>query len=187
MGTIAVRPPERAVKKMEAEDTTKQYRNPRYVDPEAPVEEKISVLRDDDDNTTAITAQDGDNTILKVYKDDLSMIDARHAARLPPFVKRELNKAAYKEACRKCFEVEKGMSQCLQNKMWTAWKCEKERDLYFKCIDSYEKSPEAINNLRWKYNMGVYHGEVVARKRLMQHLWKEYFPDREMQHPWVED
>ena len=181
MGTIAVKPPKSYVEQKEANDPNKKYLR-SGPGPDAPPEE-IAAARAWDPEEQAAES----NMIKRVYLDDLMMVDAQQAARMPPFVKAELTKAAYKEACRKCYEVEKVMGACLQNKLWTAWKCEKERDAYFACIESYEKSPEAVNDLRWKYNLGVYHGEIVSRRRLMSHLWDEYFPDRGMDHAWAEE
>ncbi|EPY41442.1 hypothetical protein AGDE_02482 [Angomonas deanei] len=31
------------------------------------------------------------------------------------------------------------MSRCLQDKMWTTWKCQKERDAYYNCIRDEEQ------------------------------------------------
>ena len=180
MGTIAVKPPRSYLEEKDANDKNRRF----YHDgptADSPAEE-IAAARAWDPEEQAEEA----NTIKRVYLDDLMMVDAQQSSRLPPFVKSELEKSAYKEACRKCYEVEKVMGACLQNKLWTAWKCEKERDAYFACIESYEKSPEALNDLRWKYNLGVYHGEIVSRRRLMGHLWEEYFPDRGMDHAWGE-
>lgn len=182
MGVIQVKPPSTYLDKKEAADLNRRFHNDKALKPDATPEE-IEAHRVW--NVEAEAAKG--NTIKSVYLEDLMMVDAQQSARMPPFVRKELEKAAYKEACRRCYEVEKIMAACLQNKLWTAWKCEKERDAYFACVDSYEKSPEMINDLRWKYNAGTFHGEIVARRRLMQHLWGEYFPDRQMDHAWAEE
>jgi hypothetical protein len=181
MGTISVKAPRSYLEKKEAADENRKFHR-QGLSPDAPPEQ-IEAARAWDPDEEA----DKGNTIKKAYIDDLLMVDAQQSSRMPPFVRSELEKAAYREACRRCYEVEKVMGACLQNKLWTAWKCEKERDAYFACIDSYEKSPELMNDLRWKYNLGVFHGEIVSRKRLMNHLWDEYFPDRSLEHPWAAD
>jgi hypothetical protein len=207
MGTIAVKAPKSTVEKRERDDTTKVYHSkaataaeelekmladPAAVsqyDPNAAADRRAAEkgVRAERAEAETLARAAPHNTIQSVYHDDLAMVDARQSVRLPAMIKKELGAAATKEAKRRCYEVEKVMASCLQNKLWTAWKCEKERDRYYKCTDSYEKSADTINDLRWKYYMGTFNGEIVARKRLMTHLWKEYYPDRDMQHEWAAD
>ena len=181
MGVISVKPPRAYVEKQEANDTNRKFHKAKLPPDATP--DQIEAARAWDPEAEAQSS----NVIKQAYLEDLMMVDAQQSSRMPPFVRRELEKTSYKEACRKCYEVEKVMAACLQNKLWTAWKCEKERDAYFACVETYDKSPEALNDLRWKYNLGVYHGEIVSRRRLMIHLWGEYFPDRSLMYAWAEE
>lgn len=126
-------------------------------------------------------------TILRVLHDDIKAVDQFQAKRMPPFVAKEIANYQYKEACRRCYELEKVMSRCLQDKLWTAWKCQKERDSYYGCVDQYKMDRTVGEGMRWKYALGTFQGEVVARRRVMQNLWKEHFPDRDLQHTWATD
>lgn len=130
---------------------------------------------------------DGVNTIKKVFLDDVRMIDARHSTKMPPLIKSEIDKAVDKDACRICYETEKIMARCCQDKLYTVWKCQKERDAYYACTRKYRTDPEVLNMMRWKYNMGTFHGEIVARRRLMRSLWQEYYPDQEIHHEWAHE
>lgn len=127
------------------------------------------------------------NLIQHVYDEDFESIDHLQALRLPPMVVKELRDGVDREAIRRCTDLEKTMARCLQDKMWTAWKCQKERDTYYKCLHEKKADHELLTEYRWKYNLGTFHGEVIARKNIMKRLWSETFPDREIPHPWVED
>ena len=129
---------------------------------------------------------DEENVMHQVYSEDLDQIDHRAAMRIPPVVKQDFNSKAYSEAGRYCYELEKTMARCIQDKMWTAWKCQKERDTYYKCLHIAEEDVEVVRKFRWKYNAGVYHGEMHSRNHIMNTLWKEYFPDRDLPHLWAE-
>jgi hypothetical protein len=128
-----------------------------------------------------------DNVMHDIYNEDLDHIDHNMSQRIPPVVKQDFNSKAYSEAGRPCYELEKTMARCMQDKMWTAWKCQKERDTYYKCLHLAEEDPAVFQKFRWKYNAGVYPGEVVARNTIMKGLWKEYFPDRDIPHLWVDE
>lgn len=142
---------------------------------------------------SAVTRQqpsrDGDavNLIQKVYDEDLDNIDKEQSARIPPIVKRMMDQHLYKEAGRKCYELEKTMARCVQDKLWTTWKCQKERDVYYKCLHIAEEDPALSRMFRWKYTVGVFNGEIHARNHIMNSLWKEYFPDKDMPHLWAEE
>jgi hypothetical protein len=130
---------------------------------------------------------DGVNTIKHAFDDDAAMVDARQSQRMPPLIKNEIEKAVNRNAARVCYETEKVMARCMQDKTWTAWKCQKERDAYYQCQAQYKDSLDVMASMRWKYNMGTFHGEIVARRRLMRTLWSEYFPDREICHEWAQE
>jgi hypothetical protein len=130
---------------------------------------------------------DGINTVKKVFLDDVKMIDAKHSTRMPPLIKSEVDKAVDRDATRICYETEKIMARCCQDKLYTVYKCQKERDAYYACTRKYRTDPEVINMMRWKYNLGTFHGEIVARRRLMRALWQEYFPDQEINHEWAQE
>jgi hypothetical protein len=132
-------------------------------------------------------AGEGNNTIKSAFLDDVKMIDSRNSQRMPPLIKNEVDKAIAKDAARICYETEKKMARCVQDKLYTVWKCQKERDEYYGCTLKYKLDNDVKNLMRWKYNMGTFHGEIVARRRLMQALWKEYFPDRDITHEWAND
>ncbi|KPI86915.1 hypothetical protein ABL78_4008 [Leptomonas seymouri] len=138
------------------------------------------------------------NLIEKIYNEDFDTIDHIQAMRLPPMVTQQLKNTVREEAERHCAEAEKTMARCLQDKMWTSWKCQKERDAYFHCVQDEEKrnlSPDpsdpnhtdALTAFRWKYNLGVFHGEIIGRNNIMREIWREHYPDRELPHPWVKD
>lgn len=138
------------------------------------------------------------NVIEQVYNEDFDTIDHIQAMRFPPFVAQQLRNSVRGEAQRRCAEVEKTMARCLQDKMWTTWKCQKQRDAYYKCVEDEERRHtqrdpnddslvDMLTANRWKYNLGVFHGEIIGRNNLMRYIWKEHFPDREMPHPWVSD
>ncbi|RNF02784.1 hypothetical protein TraAM80_06235 [Trypanosoma rangeli] len=129
----------------------------------------------------------GKNVIEKVYEEDFDTIDRVQAMRFPPMVVRELQNAVDAEAERRCAEVEKTMARCLQDKMWTTWKCQKERDRYIKCTVEGKKDNDLLMAYRWKYNLGTLHGETIGRNNMMRRIWSEHFPDRELPHPWVSD
>ena len=132
-------------------------------------------------------AGEGNNTIKGAFLDDVRMIDSRNSQRMPPLIKNEVDKAIANDAAKICYETEKKMARCVQDKLYTVWKCQKERDEYYACTWKYKNDPEVKNMMRWKYNMGTFHGEIVARRRLMQALWQEYFPDREITHEWANE
>ena len=127
------------------------------------------------------------NLIQVAYEEDFETIDHMQALRLPPLVVKELNNAVAGEAKRRCVDLEKVMARCLQDKMWTAWKCQKDRDAYYHCCMNKEKDTELLNELRWKYNLGTFHGEILARRNIMKRMWQEYYPERELPHPWAGD
>ncbi|GET85929.1 hypothetical protein, conserved [Leishmania tarentolae] len=138
------------------------------------------------------------NLIEQIYNEDFETIDHIQALRLPPIVAQQLKNAVRDEAERRCAEVEKTMARCLQDKMWTSWKCQKERDRYYHCVQEMEQrnlrpdpaNPDWVDMLtsfRWKYNLGVFHGEIIGRNNIMKTIWREHYPDRELPHPWVKD
>ncbi|CUG86876.1 cytochrome c oxidase biogenesis protein Cmc1-like protein, putative [Bodo saltans] len=126
------------------------------------------------------------NLIQLVYEEDFETIDHMQALRLPPMVVKELKDGLDRESKRRCYDLEKVMARCLQDKMWTAWKCQKERDVYYACARDKHKDGELMNEYRWKYTLGTFHGEILARNNIMKRLWYEHFPDREIPHPWVD-
>ncbi|RNF25115.1 uncharacterized protein Tco025E_02309 [Trypanosoma conorhini] len=127
----------------------------------------------------------GKNVIEEVYEEDFHTIDRVQAMRFPPMVMKELQDAVDVEAERRCAEVEKTMARCLQDKMWTTWKCQKERDRYIQCTAEKRKDNDLLMAYRWKYNLGTLHGEIIGRNNMMRRIWSEHFPDRELPHPWV--
>ncbi|KPA83674.1 putative mitochondrial hypothetical protein [Leptomonas pyrrhocoris] len=138
------------------------------------------------------------NLIEQIYNEDFDTIDHIQAMRLPPMVTQQLKNAVRDEAERRCAETEKAMARCLQDKMWTSWKCQKERDTYFYCVEDVEKEnllpdpnnpgkTDMLTAFRWKYNLGVFHGEIIGRNNIMKEIWREHYPDRELPHPWVKD
>lgn len=138
------------------------------------------------------------NLIEQIYNEDFDMIDHIQAMRLPPMVAQQLKNAVRDEAERHCAETEKTMARCLQDKMWTSWKCQKERDVYFHCVEDIERKnlrpdpndpnwTDMLTAFRWKYNLGVFHGEMIGRNNIMKEIWREHYPDRELPHPWVKD
>jgi hypothetical protein len=138
------------------------------------------------------------NLIEQIYNEDFDTIDHIQAMRLPPMVAQQLKNAVRDEAERHCAETEKTMARCLQDKMWTSWKCQKERDTYFHCVEDVEKKnmrpdpndptwTDMLTAFRWKYNLGVFHGEIIGRNNIMKEIWREHYPDRELPHPWVKD
>ncbi|KAK7201464.1 hypothetical protein NESM_000209400 [Novymonas esmeraldas] len=138
------------------------------------------------------------NLIERIYNEDFETIDHVQALRLPPMVTQQLRSTVRDEAERRCTEPEKTMARCLQDKMWTSWKCQKERDVYYHCVADTEQrnlrpDPErpewvdVLTALRWKYNLGVFHGEIIGRNNIMREVWREHHPDRELPHPWVRD
>lgn len=126
------------------------------------------------------------NLIQQIYEEDFETIDHMQALRLPPMVVKELRDGVDREGRRRCFDMEKTMARCMQDKMWTAWKCQKERDAYFLCAREKSKDTELLNEYRWKYTLGTFHGEIIARNNIMKRLWYEHFPDREIPHAWVD-
>ncbi|CBZ23549.1 conserved hypothetical protein [Leishmania mexicana MHOM/GT/2001/U1103] len=138
------------------------------------------------------------NLIEQIYSEDFETIDHIQALRLPPIVAQQLQSAVRSEAERRCAEVEKTMARCLQDKMWTSWKCQKERDTYYHCVEDTEQrnlrpdpanphSVDMLTSFRWKYTLGVFHGEITGRNNIMKEIWREHYPDRELPHPWVRD
>lgn len=126
------------------------------------------------------------NLIQLVYDEDFETIDHLQALRLPPMVVKELRDGVEREAKRRCYDMEKVMARCMQDKMWTAWKCQKERDAYYICAREKGKDVELLNEYRWKYTLGTFHGEIIARNNIMKRLWYEHYPDREIPHAWVD-
>eukprot|EP00658_Telonema_sp_P-2_P074811 TRINITY_DN64106_c0_g1_i2.p1 TRINITY_DN64106_c0_g1~~TRINITY_DN64106_c0_g1_i2.p1 ORF type:complete len:216 (+),score=58.53 TRINITY_DN64106_c0_g1_i2:163-810(+) len=122
------------------------------------------------------------NLIELVNDEDYDMVDHRQALRIPPMVLKELRDAVEREAQRRCYDAEKTMARCVQDKMWTRWKCQKDRDEYYRCLRGVREDNDILTQLRWKYNLGTFHGEIVARKLIMQRLWMDHFPDREIPH-----
>lgn len=191
------------------------------------------------------------NVIEAVYNEDFDTIDQIQAMRFPPYVAKQIKEAVRNECERKCAEQEKKMARCLQDKMWTSWKCQKERDTYYCCVEDEEKrntnpsrpfgevevdtttTTTTMNNssnngkhssttaaaaatalpsssstkaaagavapaepdnfvdlltaYRWKFNLGVLHGEIIGRNNIMRAIWRDHFPDRDLAHPWVKD
>ena len=185
MGTANVTPPKAL--QIEWNNANKEYKAKSTVQEQL----ELAVERaghSDTQQAAALAEQtEGTNLIQRVLEEDYRMIDVRQSRRMPPMIRKELQQAAYMEACRRCMEVEKEMARCLQNKLYTSFKCQRERDRYFQCVESHENSKTLLNDLRWKYNVGVFHGEIVARRRLMQHLWTEYWPDQPQPYSWADD
>jgi hypothetical protein len=125
------------------------------------------------------------NLIEAINNEDYESANYLNALKMPMQVQKELENMIETESYRHCFAVEKVMAFCLQDKMWTAWKCQKERDAYFNCREDRKANKILLNDLRWKYTMGVFHGETLARGNIMKSLWKDYFPSRELPHQWV--
>nr|CCC49205.1 conserved hypothetical protein [Trypanosoma vivax Y486] len=124
------------------------------------------------------------NLIEEVYEEDFGTVDYIQAVRVPPMVMKELKDAVATEAERRCAETEKTMARCLQDKMWTSWKCQKERDAYYHCVSAGKDNNELLMAYRWKYNLGTLHGEIIGRNNMMKRIWQEHFPERELPHPW---
>ena len=127
------------------------------------------------------------NLIEVINNEDYDHVNLGNAARLPITVQKQITTYQEYEALRNCFPVEKAMARCLQDKMWTAWKCQKERDTYYKCLEDKRVNKVLQSDLRWKYSAGTFHGEFVARGNIMKTLWRDYFPSRDMPHQWVEE
>lgn len=134
----------------------------------------------------AVNPKHAKNLIQVVYEEDFDNIDHVQALRLPPMVVKELRDGVTKESMRRCHDLEKTMARCLQDKMWTAWKCQKERDLYYSCLHEKQKDNSLLTDYRWKYTMGTFHGEIIARNNIMKRLWYEHHPEREIPHQWVD-
>ena len=117
------------------------------------------------------------------------MIDSRGARSVPHWVQADLNNVLKGEISRTCYEHEKAMARCTQDKQWTLWKCQRERDAYYRCLRDEKKKNAAqrLSDIHWKYCLGTYGGEYSGRKKLMQALWKEYFPDRSIPHEWASE
>ena len=158
---------------------------------------KKNTNKNGDASSTAPPAHHA-NVIEQVYNEDFNTIDHIQAMRLPPMVAQQLKNAVRDEAERQCAETEKTMARCLQDKMWTSWKCQKERDVYFYCVEDVEKKnllpdpndptwTDMLTAFRWKYNLGVFHGEIIGRNNIMKEIWREHYPDRDLPHPWVKD
>ncbi len=126
------------------------------------------------------------NLIEAIHNEDFNNANYIHVIGMPIQVLTQLEKAQKREALRYCFIEEKQMAFCLQDKMWTAWKCQKERDVYYHCISKKESDKDIMNDMRWKYTIGTFQGETMARGNIMKSIWKEYFPSRELPHQWVE-
>jgi hypothetical protein len=127
------------------------------------------------------------NLIEAVHNEDYEGANYLNALRMPVQVQKDLQSVQELEALRRCFPIEKKMASCLQDKMWTAWKCQKERDTYYKCVDEAKANSSVLADLRWKYTMGTFHGETMARGNIMKALWKDYFPARDLPHQWVKE
>jgi len=129
------------------------------------------------------------NTMQSIIDEDYAFIDVAASSHIPQFVHKEIQNGIRVEGARACYEHEKVMARCCQDKFWTAWKCQRERDAYFKCLRDEERSGHAarMNAMRWKYTLGIYGGELLGRKKLMRQLWQESFPDREIPHSWAND
>ena len=129
------------------------------------------------------------NTMQSIIDEDYAFIDVQSASHIPQFVHKELALGIKAEGCRACYEMEKAMSKCAQDKFWTVWKCQRDRDAYFKCLREEERTGQArrMNDMRWKYVLGLYGGEYLGRRKMMTQLWKEYFPEREIPHSWAND
>ncbi|RHW71293.1 Cytochrome c oxidase biogenesis protein Cmc1 like [Trypanosoma brucei equiperdum] len=127
------------------------------------------------------------NLIEEVYEEDFESVDHVQSMRLPPMVLKEMKDAVANEAERRCAETEKVMARCLQDKMWTSWKCQKERDALYQCVADRKEDNELLMAYRWKYNLGTFRGELIGRNNMMRRIWKEHFPDRDLPHPWVKD
>jgi len=126
------------------------------------------------------------NAIEDVYNEDYEHIDAAQSQRLPPLVTKELRDNIEREAQRRCYATEKIMAQCAQDKMWTIWKCQKERDAYYACLHEKRADPTLMPSFRWKYVVGTFHGEIIGRTTLMKQIWQEQFPGRDLPHGWAE-
>ncbi|KAG5486724.1 hypothetical protein LSCM1_07978 [Leishmania martiniquensis] len=153
---------------------------------------------DDGDTVAGASSAAQTNLVEQIYNEDFDTIDHIQSLRLPPIVAQQLRSAVRAEAERRCAEAEKTMARCLQDKMWTSWKCQKERDGYYRCVQDTEQRHlrpdpadldmvDMLTSFRWKYNLGVFHGEMVGRNNIMKEIWREHYPDRELPHPWVKD
>eukprot|EP00760_Papus_ankaliazontas_P038925 PhM_4_TR9417/c2_g1_i1/m.12583 len=129
------------------------------------------------------------NTIHTILAEDYGNIDAAASNRLPQFVYKEIERGIKNETQRTCYELEKVMAKCTQDKFWTMWKCQRDRDAYFKCLKDSERAMQTthMNELRWKYALGVFGGEIAGRRKFMNKLWEEYFPEKEIPHGWATD
>nr|CCC91625.1 conserved hypothetical protein [Trypanosoma congolense IL3000] len=127
------------------------------------------------------------NLIEEIYEEDFDTVDRVQSLRMPPMVMKELRDAVATEAERRCSDAEKKMARCLQDKMWTSWKCQKERDAFYQCVAEKKNDNDLLMAYRWKYNLGTFHGEIIGRNNMMKRIWKEHFPDRDLPHPWVKD
>eukprot|EP00009_Paramoeba_aestuarina_P004038 CAMPEP_0201524744 /NCGR_PEP_ID=MMETSP0161_2-20130828/24934_1 /ASSEMBLY_ACC=CAM_ASM_000251 /TAXON_ID=180227 /ORGANISM="Neoparamoeba aestuarina, Strain SoJaBio B1-5/56/2" /LENGTH=134 /DNA_ID=CAMNT_0047924303 /DNA_START=37 /DNA_END=438 /DNA_ORIENTATION=+ len=126
------------------------------------------------------------NTILKIIEEEHNSIDSKSSSRIPPYVMSELENSVKMENYFACYEHEKVMARCAQDKTWTIWKCQKLRDDYYRCLadENRLRRSDHLNNARWKYAMGVYGGEHDGRRKFVEQLWKEYYPDKEIPHAW---
>jgi hypothetical protein len=127
------------------------------------------------------------NLIEVVHNEDYDSANYLYAMNLPMQVQKQLEKAQEREALRFCFPDEKKMAFCLQDKMWTAWKCQKERDAYYACLEEKKSSKDLLMDMKWKYTIGTFQGETMARGNIMKQVWKEHFPStRDIPHQWVQ-
>ena len=129
------------------------------------------------------------NTILKVIEEEYDSIDHRSATRVPPYVMHDLERAVKNENYRACYELEKVMARCVQDKTWSMWKCQKFRDDYYRCLADHNRAHRArlLSEARWKYALGVYGGEVDGRRKFVRQVWEEYFPGKELTHEWLNE
>ena len=136
---------------------------------------------------TGANSSSHSNTILGLIEEEYDSIDRKSSTRIPPYVLEELQKSVKLENYRACYELEKTMARCVQDKTWTMWKCQKLRDDYYRCLSDEDRMhhAERLNNARWRYALGVYGGEYDGRRKFVEHLWKEYFPDKEIPHEWL--
>ncbi|ORC85291.1 uncharacterized protein TM35_000361510 [Trypanosoma theileri] len=176
-----------AQQQQQKEDAEKRRRYAHLTSAAAQHQQKGSSYRNNNNSNSNSGGTHHKNIIETVYDEDFDTIDHMQAVRFPPMVVKQLQDAVDSEAERRCADAEKTMARCLQDKMWTSWKCQKERDRYYHCAAKERENPSRLMEYRWKYNLGTFHGEIIGRNNMMRRVWAEHFPERELPHPWVKD
>ena len=127
------------------------------------------------------------NSIIGVIEEEYADIDQRTSSRVPVYAQQEFEKTALKEGYRSCYEVEKNVARCLQDKTWSMWKCQKLRDDYLRCLADHNRTHRTrlLSEARWKHSLGIYSGEMDGRRKFVERIWKEYFPEKEIPYDWL--